>query len=317
MAKRFVYNLEFPDYCDQLSIGDYIFERIENYHGALQALQQRVNIAAEFEIKSCTGSHAITASVRKKTPGRPRNSVLISKSKASELDDILHLLSIFTRRKVFLSLPNNDESTIIADPRMADFGVTLHCSIPQNIEIVNKDSKSPTNFMEDKDWIHYDKGFEEGINTILELINDSTWKKKYRNGFYLLICEEMIARNSLSLERLYYSNFLHAWTIWENIYACRNQDQADKDVFNTKGKDKVKFVLRKYFSFIAIDDEKVKDLVQCRNRLSHFGEKSVNAKHKDLITFIHATEYLVAKTLNLKPSNVFNVEENFKQLVGS
>ena len=60
--------------------------------------------------------------------------------------------------------------------------------------------------------------------------------------------------------------------------------------------------------------KKIEALAEIRNRLIHFGRfPERESVRDDAILFIRLTEFVIAKTLGLSPSNVFNTVENLEK----
>ena len=64
--------------------------------------------------------------------------------------------------------------------------------------------------------------------------------------------------------------------------------------------------------------EQIKSLAEIRNRLIHFGRfPDRNKVHNDAVLFIRITEFVIAKTLGLSPSNVFNTMEKLEEFINN
>jgi hypothetical protein len=115
-----VYNLEFRLGCHEMTIAGYHFARAPDYRNRLQQLQHRISVHGEFPITATTGTHCVTAQVTPPSP-EPDSIIPWAEQDGTALDDILLLLSIFTKRHVFVersprSNPDH-QPVIIADPR--------------------------------------------------------------------------------------------------------------------------------------------------------------------------------------------------------
>ena len=95
-----IYNLEFPAYVDRLVINGYRFERILTYVDRVRSLQHTVTHISEIEVQANYGTNAITAEVTTPDPEPPAR-LEWGKSSATQLDDILLILSLFTMRHVW------------------------------------------------------------------------------------------------------------------------------------------------------------------------------------------------------------------------
>ena len=299
--KKFVYNLEFPSWCKEITISNYHFYRVEEYKEKVRNLQHLVNSKAEFDLPANTGSHEITAFVE--CPSTEPKAILKWLNKdVSSLQDILFLLSIFTRRDVFIVEEDKNNLTsphgpvIVSDPRSYYWGGILRCSIPyepQNIE------PKPNKF---------DIGFEKGINQIYNLIKSEDWQVKYKGGYFLFLVRAALRRQILE------SSFIQCWTIWEHLFAILNQDWISRDqIRKLSSVEKISFIFVKYDLAGKIDNHsriQIRRLAETRNRLVHFGKfPELDQVHKDAELFIQLTESLIARILGLIPSNVLNTKE--------
>ena len=176
--RKEIYNLEFPSWCNEMTIFEYHFTRVNNYRDRLASLQHWITSHVEFEIRANTGSHAVTAYVD--LPERERKSVFKQRGSANTaLSDILLLLSIFTRRDVFTvdnASDGDSDKVIIADPRIYDWGGVLITSIPY------KEHPIP-----DNESHGYNIGFEKGINQVYSLVRSEDWQRKYKEGHFLIL----------------------------------------------------------------------------------------------------------------------------------
>ena len=118
--RKEVYNLEFPSWCEEMTIFGYHFTRVDDYQTKVTGLQHLVEINVEFQIRRNTGNHAVTAYVD--LPEKEQKAVLAWADRSNTaLTDILLLLSIFTRRDVFALDSAIDDGTgkvLLADPRV-------------------------------------------------------------------------------------------------------------------------------------------------------------------------------------------------------
>lgn len=123
-SSRCVYNFIFPHGCRELTIHGYVFRRVDEYKERVQTLQHLILSYSEFDQPINTGTHAVTAEVD--SPTKEKKPVLEwGDKKATALDDILLLLSIFTLRDVF-AMPEPIEkgkAAITADSREYFFGI--------------------------------------------------------------------------------------------------------------------------------------------------------------------------------------------------
>lgn len=120
---RPIYYLEYPSWCPEITIFGYRFTRVDNYQKQVQRLQHLISCSAEYQINANTGGHAITASIE--IPEVEEKAVLEwTGGNISPLSDILLLLSLFTRREVFVGELQDKQYTgiFLADPRVYTWG---------------------------------------------------------------------------------------------------------------------------------------------------------------------------------------------------
>lgn len=304
MVKQ-VYNLEFPSWCSELEIFGYHFKRISNYREAVKNLQHFVSVHAEFNIERNTGRHAITSLVQ--IPESQEESILEwgGKNKTA-LNDILLLLSIFTQRDVFIvdTQEESDKPVITADPRRYCGGGILRCSIPYKGQPID-----PRPY-------RYNIGFQEGINQIYMLIRSDEWQLKYKRGYFLFLTRSAFRWQILE------ARFLQCWTIWEHLFSILNQNWlSTTQIRSLSASEKISYLLVNYAlkdEITKADKKRIANLAQIRNRLVHFGRfPEGESAHDDAILFINLTEFIIAKTLNLFPSNVLNTIEKLEDFFKS
>jgi len=64
------------------------------------------------------------------------------------------------------------------------------------------------------------------------------------------------------------------------------------------------------------EKERINSLAKIRNRLVHFGHfPESNSVYDDAVLFIRLTEFIIAKTLGLGPSNMFNTIEGLEDFL--
>lgn len=300
-----VYNLEFPSHIEKIDIFRHVFTRHDNYEERFLSLQHLVSGFSEFHIKKTTGTHQITAQVE--LPSNIEPPVFEWRDAPfGVLSDILLLLSMFTGREVFIFHPFKevDEYPITADSRVSPWGGILRVSIPY--------LEGPRD-----EWgFAGDIGFENGINKVCQLIRSEDWQHKYRNGYFLLLAKQAFKRQTLE------SSFLQCWTIWEHLFTIHNDDWLDrKQIEKLPAADKITYILIRYALRNEIDSiarNRINTLSEIRNRLIHFGRfPERDAVHDDAILFIRLTEFIIAKTLGLMPSNLFNTIEKLEEFISS
>jgi hypothetical protein len=318
MIKK-VYNLEFPLHVNNFLINKYKFYKVEGYEDRRQGLQQLVNVTDDQVIIQNTGSHQHTAYVD--IPEQEEESIIHQDlTDGTKLNDILLFISLFTRRDVFALSPEVDHP-IIADPRKYAYGGGLVCSLPYKAqfydEITGKRLSQEELESEETLWEERDYTLIEGIEGLLDLINTREWQDIYEDGYFLRLYKSAIkfVDPYIPWDVL---NYIQCWTIWENIFALRHKEKlSDIEIMHTKAKKKIDFVLTEYFNIsTTIPSKQVVDkLVKARNRVLHFGKNPSNLTGKEVVTFIRATEALVAMTLKLEPSNVLNYKEKLDSLL--
>jgi len=303
--RRRVYNLELPSGCHEMTIYEYRFSRVEDYVQKINRLQQPVNISSEFRIKANTGRHTVTAYVD--LPDVEREAVFEwYGNKATALDDILLLLSVFRSRDVFLGseeATDDNELIIRQDPRVYLYGGSLSCSVLYKRGEKGSEQNYPCNV-----------GFQEAMNKIYSLIRTEKWLKKYRNGYFIILARNAFRQQSLE------SSFIQAWTIWEHLFAVLNGHWLSKErLRQVSSVEKVSFLLVQYALKDEIDNasrKRIEVLAEIRNRLIHFGRFPARDKvSQDAHLFILLTEFIIAKILELEPSNVFNTVEKLEDFL--
>jgi len=301
---RPIYNLEFPSWCPELTIFGYRFTRVENYKEQVLRLQHLASLIAEFEKRSNTGEHAITANVE--IPEPEEQAILEwPENNNSALSDVLLLLSIFTSRDVFVDAAQDEhteDEVILVDPRVYAWGDILRCSIPYR-----KQPIEPEPF-------GYDIGFEEGINQIYDLIRNDEWQREYQHGYFLFLARMAFRRQPLE------SSFIQCWTIWEHLFAILNRNRlSSEQIRQLSSTEKIAFLLVRFAlrgKFDPTSRTQIKSLVKVRNRLIHFGRfPERGSVHDDAVLFIRLTEFVIARILGLLPSNVFNTVERLKEFL--
>ena len=303
--ERPVYNLEFRHKSLQMTIGDYCFARVPNYHEQHAKLQHLVNsLGAEAPTKQQTGEHALTAMVVGPTTD-PAASIEWPNKSYTALDDVILLLQLFTGRDVFTYEPtteNPEPVAIIADPRVFPWGGVLACSLSYESGISGNPAKE------------YDATLENHLPKVYELISQQTWLDTYRGGYFLVLLAAAIKQQSLE------SAFTQCWTIWEHLFAVLNSPwMSNETIERFSSREKicnllVHFGIRQ--SLTSIEKKRIVDLTKIRNRLVHFGQfpEKTNV-YRDARMFVGMTEFICASALRLIPSNVFNTVEQFEDFL--
>ena len=224
---KWVYNLIFPNGCQQLSICEYSFRRVAEYVGRVQSLQHLISSFSEFERPINTGTHAITAHVD--LPLREMKPIIKwSDKKATALDDILLLLSIFTLRDVFaVSEPiEKGSAAITADPREYFFGLRTAIKYEKG---------------ENEHGDPYNIGFQKGVEAVYIKMRTAEWRKEYGEGRFLLLFRSSCKRQILE------TSFITCWTIWEILFTLHNQAWlSDEQIIKLPASEKISFILTRY-----------------------------------------------------------------------
>ncbi|MBU0705643.1 hypothetical protein KJ657_03995 [Patescibacteria group bacterium] len=316
MIKK-VYNLEFRPYSNEMKIGDYIFKRVEDYPEKRMKLQHLGGISdSEFTTVESEGSNQITATVD--CPEKERASIFpCSDENTTHLQDVLLLLTIFTKRNVF-SIDDDEKGLIVADCRQHNYGGSLTCSLPYQGEIFDKTTMK---ILDIKQYDEYqyphrcqtrDITLEKGINKILDLISKKEWQQKYGKGYYLFLYRQAV--EPMNIE----AHFILCWTIWEHLFSLHNKKWLpEKSLEKTSGSEKIAYILTEYFvhELDSNAHKEISKLKDARDRIIHFGKRPTTINLEDMGLFIHATECLVAKTLELNPSQIYDVDKRLAKFL--
>ena len=209
-----VYNLQFPSWCQSLTVSGYSFVRVDDYSTRVSRLQHLVGSHAEFSITPTTGQHCPTAIVEHPDPEHPP-ILQWSGETATALSDVLLILSLFTGRDVFISTNGlaEESGVILRDPRTFPWGGILRMSIPYKGQEIDP---APYRF---------NIGFEEGLNRVYTLLQDQAWQEMYAGGYFLFLANQAFRRQTLE------AAFVQCWTIWEHLFAAQNQACSRIKVF--------------------------------------------------------------------------------------
>jgi len=302
-VKKEIYNLEFPSWCQEMTIFGYKFSRLDDYKSRLADLQHFITVSGEFTInKNLQGKHSITAYVD--IPDTEEKAVIGQDNHTrTALNDILLLLSLFTLREVFTAdATERSANDITADPREYAMGGILRCSIPYKNKPIPDDEP-----------YGYDIGFEEGINQVYSLVRSEDWQRKYKSGHFLLLARQAFRRQPLE------TLFIQCWTIWEHLFTLHNERWlSSKQIRQISSFEKIAFLLVTYALKNEIDDSargRIKSLAGIRNRLIHFGYFLDNAIQDDAVMFIGLTEFVIAKILGLSPSGALDTMKGLEDFL--
>jgi len=287
-GERWVYNFIFPHGYQQLTIYGYIFRRIDEYRERVQSLQHLISSFSEFDQPTNTGTHAITAHLD--LPSKEKKPVIEwGDKKATALDDILLLLSIFTLRDVF-AMPEPIEKgkeAIIADSREYFFGLRTAIKYEKG---------------EDEYGDQYNVGFQKGIENVYSKMRTASWQKEYGRGRFLLLFRSACKRQILE------TSFITCWMIWEILFTLHNQSWlSDEQIIKLPASEKISFVLTRYQIKKTLDvtDRKgIRRFVKMRNALVHAGRFVDEDAIHDATLFVRVTAIIVAQILGLSVSDV-------------
>jgi len=299
-----VCNLEFQWPDEEMQIGEYTFVPVEDYETRYLNLQHLVTVHGGHHgtVEACTGTHQITGTIV--CPEEHRVAALgWGHEIPTELDDILLLLSLFTRRKVFALDPGEEEPVVIADPRMFHYGGGLRLSLGK----VKRENESGH---ED-----YSIDLQGGVGNVNQLIRSTAWRSTYGQGSFVLLFVAACHRQILE------TSFLLCWTIWEHLYAQLHAGQKTmKHIAKTHAREKISHILQRYGvrqSVPAAHEQKLKELVKMRNLLVHDGRLPSEDSQEVADIFVRLTEMILAVILGLSPSNVFSAEERFDRFLNN
>ncbi len=301
MSTLEVFNLEFPSHCHSFEIGGYRFSRVENYRERLQSLNHTGNFFSEFDIKRNTGQNSITANVELISPESEGVFPLVSKDHQSTgLDDVFLILTLFTSREVFARRWAIEDECLSADPRYFAGGGILRCSLPYV-------SSSHRDLLK-----CYDQGFIDGLNSIHALINEPDWRMQYKDGRFLILARDAFKHQPFSVR------FALSWTIWEHLYSVFHEStKAREEIERTPAFEKIKFIMHKFSILpdtIVDTSPQLRALAKIRNSVIHYGvPPEQDHVWNDMLLMTRLTEFVIARTLGIKPSNVLNTEEELLQ----
>ena len=315
MKELLVFNLEFPEYIQEINIAGYKFKRVVEYANAFAGLQHIIeSVGGEFSVRLNTGTHQHTANVE--VPEKEESAILpwIKDSNFTKLQDVLLFLTLFTGRNVFAINPGDEGKPLRPDPRIHFWGGQFRLSIHRDVRWRHRETGEfrTDEEMKDKPVFDYDNldfGLERAVNEVLDKIASKEWGEKYGNGYFIFTFRQAMRQYDIE------PAFLLCWTIWEHLFTLHNREWLDEPtVLQTSGDKKIAFILNKYL-LIKIDDSartEIKRITKARNRLIHFGKKQDNVDLDEMTMFIRLTEQIMAIVLELQPSNAFNSIERLR-----
>jgi hypothetical protein len=287
-----VYNLEFPNWCSEMTIGGYRFTRRDDYEARLLQLQHPTGMICEFVVEVENGTHAETAIVE--APDPEPAAVLDWPDGSTAIRDILLLLSIFTLRDVVAvgdkARGDDGEVFLLADPRMHPRGFALQSALPASWKPLPQPQRGFT---------QYDSRIEVGLNQVYERIRRPEWLERFHKGHYLFLLDQAVKQQRLE------ASFVQCYTIWEHLFSIRHQEKkwTPKEIAQHPAPKKIVFLLDEYDirrNLTAGEKEKIIPLADVRNRLVHFGRFPAQDRVRDLGRFFtELTELLVARTLGI------------------
>ena len=132
-------------------------------------------------------------------------------------------------------------------------------------------------------------------------------------GYFLFLARQAFRTRSLE------SAFIQCWTIWEHLFAVHNHKWlSDEKIHLLSSNEKISYILVKYGLKGEIDNKsrkRIKELAEIRNRLVHYGRFPKRQDTNNAEFFIRLTEFVIAKTLGLIPSEVFDTTKRLEDFL--
>ncbi len=140
------------------------------------------------------------------------------------------------------------------------------------------------------------------------------WRAKYRDGYYLVLFQGALQQRTIELA------FVNCWTIWEHLFSILNDSWMTKQqIHSIHASEKIAYLLVTYAVRENLEEKEKKrleTLAHMRNRLIHYGRfPEQDSVHEDAMTFVRVTEFIVAKTLGLIPSRIFDTMDSFESFL--
>ncbi len=154
--------------------------------------------------------------------------------------------------------------------------------------------------------------YYRAIKKILTTIKKEAWLQKYNNGSHLKLLKEALKLQSRE------SQYMNSFIIWEHLYYLHNKScKTENQMKRISAKKKLSDLLINYnFEYNKYQNEKLQDLVTIRNTIVHDGiVPEFSSYPKEIWIFYDLTQFLVAKTLNLKLASIAESEKIFTEFL--
>ena len=216
----------------------------------------------------------------------------------TELDDVLLLLSLFTRRRVF-TLEAGAKGPIIADPRYFDCGWDPSAKSFEGLRPAHPSDE-------------WSVDLSKGVSDANRLIRSDEWQRRFHRGHFLFLF--LAACHHQILE----SSFMLCWTIWEHLFRLHNESWLSATaVRKLDVREKLAFMLTEYRLRLNLDEKDrnvIARFARIRHLIVHDGRLENGDDARAAQVFIGLTECVVARTLDLTPSKVFSWDERYSGL---
>lgn len=281
MNLKSVYNLEFPSWTPEMTIGGYRFSRRSDYSTQVGRLQHLVSFDSEFHIQGGTGGHAVTAEVDIPLE-EPRAVIGWPRPDEPALADILLLLSLFTGRDVFLA--GDPDVVIPYDPRVYEWGGVLRSAVS-------------TSTLARRGMV--ENGFAQCMNRVYTRIQNPDWLRDFQQGYFLILAQHAFRRQRIEWV------FIQCWTIWDHLYGALAPSRFDCDQpGRVPAPDKAVALLQEFAPQGPVDPHTVrrmKTLASLRQDLFYRARYPLvpSRVYNEVVLFIRLTEFVIVKVLGL------------------
>lgn len=217
---------------------------------------------------------------------KEKPSVLYDKK--TELDDICLLLSLFFGYDIYSS--NTTNRSTYTDCRHFPFNSISDCISATYSGI----------------------SYYRAIKKILSIIKRSAWLSQYNNGSHLKLLKEAMKEQSRE------SQYMNFFIIWEHLFYLHNNSwMTINQMKRISAKEKLSYLLINYdFNYNKDQIEKLQELVKIRNTILHDGiVPEFGTYPKEVWLFYDLTQFLVAKTLNLKIESILKSEKGITKFL--